>query len=315
MQPVWHADVSRALAAAIELPAPSVNRAVNVSGAETLTSEQLYARVAALIDRRPLRVPVPDFLAAHGARLAEALMIPAPFDASQLAAAMSSEGGVDATENALESLFGVTPMLLDLGVRTLIRELDELTPARGVGRVEVKRFHAKISGSPFSAGELLDLFRARFAQVMPIDVGVEPAAPHAALTLGEVVTMALPGRGHVQVRVEEVAERHVVVGTLRGHALAGIVRFSVSPEESGLRFEVMTCDAAANALDWIGLTLGGARMQDANWAAAVQNVVDLSGGRSDGVQFEFRKLDAKEADAVEEWICRASWPGKKYLPP
>ena len=38
--------------------------------------------------------------------------------------------------------------------------------------------------------------------------------------------MNLPARGHVQIRVAEVTDDHVVGVTLQGHALAGCVRFS-----------------------------------------------------------------------------------------
>jgi NADH dehydrogenase len=302
IRPVWHEDLAYAVIGAIGMPSTSMNRAVDIGGPEAVTQDDLYARIAALIDRRPARLPVPDFLATHGTRLTEALKLSLPFDASHLAFAASSSPTGKEVESA-PAPFEITFTGLDEGLRRCIRELDETLPAERVGRLEVKRFHTTITGTAYDAEELLRLFRTSFADVMPIQVGVEPVAPNVELIAGSVVTMNLPGRGHVQIRVEEVGPRHVIVATLRGHVLAGIVRFSTSDVPKGVEFAVTTCDAAANAFDWIALTLGGARVQDANWARVVQNVVKLSAGESDGVHHDARKLTEDEAADAERWIA------------
>jgi NADH dehydrogenase len=303
LQPLWRQDLAQAAAAALSLAPADVDRVLELAGPETITQEQLYERVAASIDRRPLRIPVPDFVAAHGGRLAEALRVIAPSEVSRyLGFATDKVEELAATDNALTRVFSVTPTSVGEGLQRLVAELDEVTPSEGVGGLDVKQFSARIVGSQYDAAGLLQLFRSRFKDMMPIEVGLEPIAPSAELTGGAVVTMALPGRGHVQVRVEEVAERHVVVATLRGHAVAGIVRFSTRPDGDATIFEVLTCDRAANALDWLTLTLGGARVQDANWVRVVQNVVKLSGGTADDVSIDHRKLAGEEADDVDRWI-------------
>jgi NADH dehydrogenase len=114
--------------------------------------------------------------------------------------------------------------------------------------------------------------------------------------------MALPGRGHVQVRIEDVSDEHVIVATLRGHVLAGIVRFSAVDLAGGVRFEVLTCDTAANALDWMALSLGAARVQDANWTRVVQNVAKLAGGEASDISVDGRRLHGEERTNVERWI-------------
>ena len=53
---------------------------------DTATHEQLYGRTSVLINRRPLRIPLPDFLTTHGTRLADALDLAAPFAVSRLIA-------------------------------------------------------------------------------------------------------------------------------------------------------------------------------------------------------------------------------------
>lgn len=300
VQPIWHEDLANALVAAAALSIGD-RRLFDVAGPDAVTHEQLYEQLAALIDRRPLRIPVPEFLAKHGARAAAMLGFSGSIEAA-LSAASVAERPSD--ENALAAVFGVTATSLAEGLRRLIVCLDEVTPADGVGSVQVKRFFADIDGSRFGPAELLRMFRERFAEIMPIPIGVEPAAPHTTLEEGAVITMTLTGRGHVEVRVREVAPDQVIVATLRGHAVAGIVRFHVDAHDARVRFEVMTCDSAANPLDWLALSIGGARLQDGNWTRVVQKVVELSGGSSDGVMSEIRTLSATEAAEAERWVRR-----------
>lgn len=301
LQPLWHEDLARAVAAAVAMTDEQGTATVDVAGPETVTLTQLYERIATMIGRRPVRIPVPDFIAAHGSRLAEALRLPSPFSPTHLALARA-ENAIPPEANGLSRTFGVTATTLDEGLRRLANELEEVTPFEGVGTLEVKRFAADIRQSPYDAVALLRLFRSRFKDVMPVEIGVEPGSPQTELEQGAVISMRLPGRGNVQVRVEEVTAQHVVVATLRGHALAGIVRFRCEEIDGGLRFEVMTCDAAANALDWLTLTLGGARIQDANWTRVVHNAVKLSEGSSTGVTSDARKLEPEEARHVQQWI-------------
>jgi hypothetical protein len=86
--------------------------------------------------------------------------------------------------------------------------------------------------------------------------------------------------------------------------VAGFVRFDTRDVPEGVRFGVTTCDAAGNALDWVALTLGGARLQDANWTRVVENVVQLAGGVSHGVESDARTLAAEEAATAQDWIQR-----------
>ena len=79
------------------------------------------------------------------------------------------------------------------------------------------------------------------------------------------------------------------------------MRFSASPTADGIRFEVLTCDRAANVADWVGLTLGGSRLQDANWTTVVTNVAGLAPSR---IQIDSRPLFAHEARHAEELVAQ-----------
>ena len=294
VQPLWHEDLARAAAAALSLPASQVNCVVEVAGPETVTADDVYARIAALTDRHPVRLPVPAFVARYAGGLAGPLSAFLETGTQQ-----GSRGGeVHPDADALSTIFAVEPTGVSEGLRRLSTELLEISPADGVGSLEVKRFSIDVEGSRYSARDLLREFRLRFSEVMPIEVGVEPASRQLALEPGRVLTMALPGRGHVQVRVEEVTDERIVVSTLQGHALAGIVQFSTRDVERGVRFDVMTCDTAARVLDWVSLSLGGARIQDANWTTVVERVGQLADGVPGAIQTDARKLSGDEAESV-----------------
>ena len=295
LRPLWHEDLARGLAAAVAFESPA--RTLDFTAAESTTYDALYERLAALIDRRPVRLPIPDFVAAHGARLADVLHLPVPFDAAMLGAPAPPASVPDGL-----TLLGVERTGLELGLRRLATGLPEMVPSEGVGRLEVKRFFAEITATPHTAPELLRLMRSRFGEVMPIPVGVEPVSPLTSLEPGAVITMNLPARGHLQIRVVSVAEDHVAGVTLKGHALAGCVRFSAAPTARGIRFEVMTCESASNTFDWLTLCLGGGRLQDANWKSVVENVVKMSGGQAEKVQSDGRRLTSAEAEQADRWI-------------
>ena len=297
IQPVWQGDLAAALVAACTLPAAP--RVIDIAGPEAVTADGLYERLAALTDRHPVRIPVPEFIARHASHVSELLGLP---DSIQPILDAFATNAIAPADNALGRLLGAAPTSLDSGLRRLIHELDEVTPAQGVGSVQIKQFRADISGSTFTPEAILGMFRQRFGDIMPTPVGVEPAAPATRLDDRAVITIALPGRGHVEVRVREVTPDHVTVATLRGHAVAGVVRFSATAHGDAVRFEVTTCDAAANALDWLTLSLGGARIQDANWTSVVAKVIEMSGGHSAGVSTVIRTLDTSEAAEAERWI-------------
>ena len=92
------------------------------------------------------------------------------------------------------------------------------------------------------------------------------------------MTLALPMRGHVQVRCESLEERRVTLLTLEGHPLAGAVRFLCEPRGSAVRFQVEVYDRPANMIDFLAMRTVGDRLQDHTWSHVVEKVVQVSGG-------------------------------------
>jgi NADH dehydrogenase len=226
------------------------------------------------------------------------LAMPLPVDETTLT--MLEEENV-ARGTTAAGILGIEATALDPGLRMLADSLQETLPEEGVGSLEHKRFWADIGGSRHSAAALMTMFRERVNDFMPIEFVAEPGAAQR-VEKGATLTGALPVRGNFQVRVEVAEPRHVVFATIEGHPLAGIVEFTTSDVDGGIRFAIDTWTRPSNVMDWFGVRTIGAPAQDANWRAVVQRVVAASGGTSEGVQQEKKKLSEEEAAAVEKRV-------------
>lgn len=301
-QPVWHEDVGKALALAIEKP-EVVGQELDLAGPDVTSMNDLLDRLATVTGRSPARVPLPGALASLGARAAAALGIGLPVDDAQIR--MLHEGNVvrGAGGNALDTVFGIAPTPLSVGLRNLADTLPAQLPSDGVGGMRRKRYWADIAKSSMTPETLFETFRTQFHRFMPIDTGAEPGTEGRVPEVGETLTMALPVRGTIQVRVEELNERDMTLSTLEGHPIAGAVRFLSEARGDDLRFEVQVFERAANLFDLIAMRTIGDILQNSNWEQLVTAVIDASGGESfEGVQYEAETLDDEQAKRIEEWL-------------
>jgi uncharacterized protein YbjT (DUF2867 family) len=304
-QPVWHRDVGVALARALERPDPR-GTALPLTGPEVTSTAEVVDLLRRLTGKHPLRLPVPEALARLGVGAAEALGIDLRVSGDQIT--MLLEGSVLAPGevNALTDTFGVTPLTLAEGLGRLVDDMPERLPSEGTGALEGRRYWADIHGSGLSADALFDRFRAEFRTLPPaglLEVGAEPGA-QTELDEGNTLTLALPLRGNVQVRVAEIRDRAVTCVTLRGHPLSGVIRFLVEePERGVLRFEVRSYTRASDLADLIAMRAFGQVAQTATWRSVVERVVERSGGSApEGVQEETRTLEGSDAEEVERWV-------------
>jgi NADH dehydrogenase len=305
-QPIWAGDLGAALALAVERE-DVAGRTIEVAGADQTSINDLLDHFAAICDRKPLRLPVPGFLASLGVKVADAVGMDVPFNESQLTMLRERNVIEPPAENALISLFGITPTPLREGLKKLADSVPELTPAAGVGALKRKRFWADIEGARFTPESLLAHFREHFDTITPglVEVGAEPGTPRKPAEEGTTLTLALPMRGNVQVRVEELTPRSMTLMTLEGHALAGAVRFLTEQRGHAVRFEVQVYDRAANVVDWVAMRTLGDQVQNATWTNLVEKVAEASGGSAPaGVEHEAATLDDGQAANVEEWLER-----------
>jgi uncharacterized protein YbjT (DUF2867 family) len=304
-QPIWAGDVAAALAIAVERD-DLAGRVLEIAGPERTTYDDVVDRFARITKRDPVRLPVPVPLASMALRAARALGADLPVDTGQLT--MLSEGNVIASPdgNALTTVFGLAGTSLDEGLSRLADSQPELLPDEGVGALTRKRFWSDIEMSRLTPEALFRHFVSHFAECTPwhVDVGAEPGTPRVP-ELGAVLTLKLPLRGNVQIRIVELEERRMTVCTMAGHPLAGAVRFLSEQRGAEVRFEVQVYDRAANVADWLVMNPIGARLQNATWRETVERVLQESGGRApDGVQQETARLDDDQAREVNEWLER-----------
>ncbi|HUQ79598.1 MAG TPA: NAD-dependent epimerase/dehydratase family protein [Gemmatimonadaceae bacterium] len=304
-QPIWASDAGAALAIAAERD-DLAGRELEVAGPEQTTYDDVVQRLAKITKRDPIRLPVPVPLASLALRAANALGAEVPVDSGQLK--MLSEGNVVTSPdgNALMTVFGLAGTSLDDGLKLLADAQPEVLPEEGVGALMRKRFWADVDGSRMTPEGLFEHFISHFAECTPwhVDVAAEPGTPTVP-ALGETLTLKLPLRGNVQIRILELEERRMTLCTVSGHPLAGAVRFLSEQRGAKVRFEVQVYDRASNIADWIVMNPIGARLQDATWRETVERVVKESGGRAaDGVEHESAKLDEAQATDVNEWLER-----------
>lgn len=297
-QPIWHEDLAKACAALLEDDAYS-GQALEIAGHEVTSTDDLLDRIAVITDRKPARVPIPQFLASLATTLGSAAGVKLPIDQARLTMLQEENVIAEGHPNAIDTL-GITPTPLDRGLRVLADAMPEQLADEGVGPLHHKTFFAEISGSRLNAISLMTWFRDHAADVMPVEFDTEPGTPQR-LDLGATVTGKIPMRGNIQVRVETAEPTRVVLATLAGHPLAGTVEFTTANVPGGVRFAIDTYTRSANHLDLIALMSVGAPMQEANWKEAVQRVIDASGGTAGaGVQHATETLDEEAAHQIEQ---------------
>lgn len=291
---------------------PAGVEALDVAGPELTSMNDLIERVRDITGRTPLTVPITGAMTVAGAKLASAIGVDVPIDQGQIM--MLEEGNLieKAGDNALTSELGIEPTSLTDGLKLLAHSLPEQLPDKGIGALRRKQVWVDIRGSKLGAEQLFERFRQRFSDVSPwsMNVGSEPGTPTEP-SEGATLTMSIPLRGNVQVRVEELTPRSMTLVTLEGHPLAGAVRFLSEERGDCIRFEVQVYDRAADVADWLMMHSVGEMIQMGTWKSLVQRVAEESGGDVVGgvhtgvhtsVHTEVESLDDDEADRIREWL-------------
>jgi NADH dehydrogenase len=300
---VWHQDLGLALARALERESPR-GTALPLAGPDVTTTAEVLKLLQKLTGTHAPRLPIPETLARLGVGAAEALGIDVRVTGDQIT--MLVEGNVIGPDevNALDT-FGVTPHTLAEGLGRLVDEMPERLPQEGTGALEMQRYWADIHGG-MPADALFEFFRREFGTLQPealLEVGPEPGA-QTELEEGNTITMALPLRGNIQVRVAEIRDRAITCVTLRGHPLSGAIRFLVEEPADGVaRMEVRSYTRPSGLVDLVGMRTLGKVAQKATWRSVVERVVERSGGTApEGVQEETRTLEGSDAEGLEQWV-------------
>jgi NADH dehydrogenase len=276
-QPLWAEDLGAALAMAVDREDLS-GRVLLLAGTEVTTMQDLVDRLARLTGRRPVQLPLPSALASLGARAASALGLRLPFDDNKLT--MLQEGNFlpPGEVNALTEVLAIRPTPLDEGLAQLANRQPE--QIEGSGHLVRRRFRTRLEGVTRYPKELFQEFRRRFFELAP-EATLRPAGEPVEKTrieLGSTLTLDLPLRGHVQVRVVEITNTSMTFATLAGHPLAGVntFRFDGIPGHD-LHFEVETCDRSATPVDDFAMHTLGILMKRWTWQKLVERTAEAFG--------------------------------------
>ncbi len=302
-QPLWWEDAAASLAQVVERQ-DLAGADLDLAGTDVTSQNDLLERFHRITGKAVQSIALPEFVATLGAKIVSAVGWDIHFTEDQLQ--MLREGNVvaEGRANALVTVLGMTPTPLDTGLRALCNLQPEQLPDSGIGALKRKRFWADIKSCTHTPESLFELFRLNFNEATPVfvDAAAEPGTTQS-LEDGETLTLALPMRGHVQVRVAALEEKRVTLVTLAGHPLAGAVRFLTEQRGADIRFQAEVYDRAANVIDLVAMRTIGDRLQDHTWSQVVEQLVQLSGGNAPaGVEHDSESLSDDEAKAITEWL-------------
>lgn len=301
-QPLWWRDAARAIANVVER-SDLAGRALDIAGLEVTSQNDLINRFSAITGRKVHAVPIPASIATIGAKAVS--LVGWKLSLSEDQVQMMREGNVIALGrvNALTAVLGVTPTPLDAGLRELADQQPEQLPDEGIGSFVHKRFWSDMDAGGRLPEALFAILRSHLAEVAPktMGVGAEGDVP-ATIEKGNTLTLSLPMRGHVQVRVIELSARSMTFVTLSGHPLAGAVRFLFEARGTFVRFQVEVFERAANLIDLVGMRALGDQLQDHTWTHVIQTLAEVVGATSEGVEHEQSSLSDDEATRIMDWL-------------
>ena len=300
-QPVWHEDVGEAIAAIIEDENPG-DEPIALLGPDVVTLNRLLDIIGEITGQEPRRVSLPSSIANVAARIASSVGVDIPLKPDVLQMLLDGNALRPGESNGLEK-YVANPTHVTTGMRKLLETMPEQEIEDGYGKPQHRQFTVRIVKPLYSADELFKMFCADYDRFLPVDRAEQQQGNPRRIVEDETITLSLPLRGDIAVRVEEAENNAVTLVTVDGHPLAGFVRFTWAPEPDGVQFQINVYDRPATLLDSVGMALGGSYAQRASWIAACGNVVEASRGETpDGIEHETRTLNDDQVADVQEWL-------------
>lgn len=305
-QPVWVEDFAESLAQLVHRP--DFNQAaIDLSGPDQTCMNDLIDRMERITGRSIFRVPMTGAVACTLSRLGARVGLTPPITRDQVV--MLEEGSVigNPADNAIATLLNRRATNLADGLAKAADSLPEQLPTEGVGRMQHRHVWTDIpvhDSAENAAEEIFQWFRHRFSDITPwhMDLHAEPDTT-CEIRAGATLTMSLPIRGNVQVRVEQLSTTDVTLVTLEGHPLAGAVHFSCTPTSPQVvRFDVNVYDRASTFLDWLAMSTVGGFIQLRTWKSIVRRVAEDKGGPNPAVHHRSSSLDHHRSKDIERWL-------------
>ncbi|MFB4313858.1 DUF1990 family protein [Actinomadura sp. 21ATH] len=160
-------------------------------------------------------------------------------------------------------------------------------PQQGVGPTYQRRYTVRISGSPLTAAQLMELLGDDLNAASPVEVAVfdKTSGNAPSLELGDEYVVHMPGPWNCPVRVVDLTPESFRFATLHGHLEAGEIEFRArNVREGGLEFTIESWARSGDRMaGFLYEKLGIAKeMQLHMWTHFCTRVAELSGGRKSG---------------------------------
>ncbi len=310
-QPIWFEDLGAALTVCVD--SPDVNhQIVELAGEEVLTVRELIEKLQAFTRRERPAIGIPSSIVRGvlkagqwcgsllGGASPESKL---PISEAKLTMLLEENIIRNPEHDRLAAILGRRPTSLDEGLRRLVDDVPEQLPSDGIGSLQRKRFWADFGPQAGGPHELMDLFKAQVAEIMPIDFQSEPGAP-GAVTPGATFTARLPLRGHIQIRVEKCEPTHVTFATVEGHPLAGMVEFRTLPEGSSTRFLIEIHVRSGSYLDWLAEWTIAWYFQNRTWRGVLRRLAERAGEENVTLHQQSKTLGEESAKLVEDRVSQ-----------
>ena len=309
-QPIWYEDLGLAVTRCVESDSLD-GETIDLAGLETITVNDLIARLRKLTNRSVPILPIPSVLAKIAltvggwlrtgmTRLGARNKLELPLNEAKLAMLLEGNFIREGVENGLPGLLRNDPTPLAEGLRRLVDEMPELVPSRGIGRLIRKRFWSKLDRKKAgSAEQLMDHFKHEIGDIMPIDFCAEPGAS-SCIEPGCTFTAQLPVRGNIQIRVEECDPTSVIFMTIEGHPLAGMVQFEAIDQPAATLFCIEVHSRAGSALDWMAERTFAGYFQNRTWKGVLKRLARSTGCPTPSIEFRRETVAQGEAEELDE---------------
>lgn len=299
-QPVWHEDMGEAIAGIVEDDDPGAEP-ITLLGPDLITLNRLLDIIGEITGQEPRRISLPSGIAGVAARIASSVGIDIPLKPDVLQMLLDGNALQPGETNGLEK-YVANPTHITAGMRKLLETMPEQEIEDGYGKPQHRQFTVRLIKPLYSAEDLFNMFVADYDRFLPVERAGQQGNPRR-IVLGETITLSLPLRGDIAVRVEEAENNAVTLVTVDGHPLAGFVRFTWAQDGDAVVFQINVYDRPATLIDTVGMALGGSYAQRASWIGACGNVIEVSRcDAPDGVQHETRTLSDEEVAEVQEWL-------------
>ncbi len=159
----------------------------------------------------------------------------------------------------------------------------QTSPLQGFGRMWQKTYRTSLHGSTASPEQVIAEWKAHFPEFWP--KGNSFFAPLAGINPGEVASLELGMPGGMKlstgVLVLYADDESFTLMTPQGHMFAGWITFSSFVEDGVTYAQALVLMRASDPLYEVGMTMGGAKKEDAHWMHTLTRLAEHMGAQAD----------------------------------